>query len=256
MDSSEFERRMRALESYHTLRVPPETWLIVRVDGRSFSRLTTTQFAKPFDEHFHDYMLQTAEALLRELHALYVYTESDEISILCSRTWDFFDREVEKIVSVSAAIASGTFTLATQAAVQFDSRICVAARDEQVVDYFRWRQEDATRHALNGWCYWTLRQDGQSVREATDAMERLSVAAKHEILFQHGVNFNEVPAWQRRGTGLHWQHIEKAGYDPVHQRATVTTRRRPLINDQLPMKDAYSTYIQHILDEANMEREE
>lgn len=160
MKNGDFERQMRALESFHSLRVPPGAWLIIRVDGRSFSRLTATQFAKHFDDRFHSYMVQTAEALLRELHALYVYTESDEISILCDREWDFFDREVEKIVSVSAAIASGTFSLAAHAAVQFDSRICVAAQDQQVLDYFRWRQDDATRHALNGWCYWTLRQAG------------------------------------------------------------------------------------------------
>lgn len=86
-------------------------------------------------------------------------------------------------------------------------------------------------------------------------MERLTIAAKNEILLQHGINFNDVPAWQRRGTGLHWQHTEKAGYDPVHQCATVTTRRRPLADEDLPMKDAYASYLQAIIDAAQAQRE-
>jgi tRNA(His) guanylyltransferase len=37
-------------------------------------------------------------------------TESDEISILLPRDSDLFSRELEKLVSISAAVASATFT--------------------------------------------------------------------------------------------------------------------------------------------------
>jgi tRNA(His) 5'-end guanylyltransferase len=40
MHPDEFERRMRALECYHALRMPPGAWIILRLDGRGFSRLT------------------------------------------------------------------------------------------------------------------------------------------------------------------------------------------------------------------------
>jgi tRNA(His) 5'-end guanylyltransferase len=30
------------------------------------------------------------------------------------------------------------------------------------------------------------------------------VADKNELLFADGISFNEVPVWQRRGTGLYW----------------------------------------------------
>lgn len=162
MHNDEFEKRMRALEHFHSLRLPPEAWTVLRVDGRSFTRFTETGFEKPIDTRFQQMMRQTAQALLEELHGIYAYTESDEISVLFNPGWDLFDRELEKLVSISAAIASATFTHASQRIVHFDSRVWLGSDTSQVVDYFRWRQTDAERCALNGWCYWTLRQAGKS----------------------------------------------------------------------------------------------
>src|SRR5438128_10639903 len=84
-----------------------------------------------------------------------------------------------------------------------------SATESLVVDYFRWRQADAARCGLNGWCYWTLRKSGKSVREATRTLEKQSFAFKNELLFQHGINFNDLPAWQRRGIGLYWETYTK-----------------------------------------------
>ena len=65
---------------------------------------------KPFDLRFHELMVQTAQALLQEMQGIYAYTESDEISVLFPPNWDFFDRSLEKVVSISASIATATFT--------------------------------------------------------------------------------------------------------------------------------------------------
>jgi tRNA(His) 5'-end guanylyltransferase len=176
MDPNDFEAQMRALEYYHSLRVLPGAWTVIRVDGRSFSLFTETDFEKPFDIHFHDHMVKTASALLEELHGLYVYTESDEISVLFSPQWRIFDREVEKLVSISAGVASATSTHQAGVPVTVDSRIWVGVNQELVIDYFRWRQADAARCALNGWVYWTLRNDGVSMADATAAMHRVTVA--------------------------------------------------------------------------------
>src|SRR6185503_15900151 len=112
MNNDDFEERMRALEYFHSLRLLPGTWPIIRVDGRGFSRFTEPRFDKPYDIRFRDMMVKTAQALLKELQGIYVYTESDEISILFPPQWSLFDRELEKAVSVSAGIASSAFTLA------------------------------------------------------------------------------------------------------------------------------------------------
>jgi tRNA(His) 5'-end guanylyltransferase len=247
MRPAEFEERMRALEVFHSLRLPPGAWVILRLDGRGFSRFTETRFEKPFDPLFHDGMVQTAQAVLEDLQGLYAYTESDEISVLCPRAWDLFDRELEKAVSLSAGSASAALSLAFGTPVQFDSRAVLAATDEQVVDYCRWRQADATRCALNGWTYWTLRKAGQGMAAATAALEGKSVADKNELLFQAGINFNDLPLWQRRGTGLYWEFYEREGYNPKQDQKVVTTRRRIKVDEELPMGEEYAEFVSRLL---------
>jgi tRNA(His) guanylyltransferase len=247
MKTDELEERMRAMECFHSLRVAEGIFPVIRVDGRSFSRLTEASFEKPFDPKFHEAMVRTAEALLRETRGFYAYTESDEISVACPRQWDFFDRELEKIVSVTAAVAASTFSLAIGAPAVFDSRIIAAADEARVVDYFRWRQADAGRCALNGWCYWTLRKAGKGVQEATRLLDNKDVAFKNELLFKSGVTFAKVPSWQRRGTGLYWETVEKEGYNPKRKEKVVARRQRIRINEDLPAGEAYDQLLKELM---------
>jgi tRNA(His) guanylyltransferase len=247
MKPDDFEAGMRRLEWFHPLRLPEGAWAVLRLDGRGFSGFTESHCEKPFDPKFHDWMVQTAQALLEEFQGAYAYTESDEISLLLPRGWDLFDRELEKAISLSAGLASSVFSLACGTAVHFDSRAIIAAQDEQAVDYFRWRQADAARCALNGWCYWTLRKQGQSVAEATEALRGKGTADKNELLFQSGVNFNEVPLWQRRGTGLHRETYDREGRDPRGGRKATAARRRVRVDEGLPMGEEYGKFISQIL---------
>jgi tRNA(His) 5'-end guanylyltransferase len=247
MKTDELEDRMRAMECFHSLRLMDGVFPIIRVDGRSFSRLTEAKFEKPFDARFHEAMLLTAEALLKETRAIYAYTESDEISLVCPKEWDFFDRELEKIVSVTASIAASSFSLAIGAPAAFDSRIVAAVDQAHVVDYFRWRQADVGRCALNGWCYWTLRKLGKSVGEATRALENKDLSFKNELLHKEGINFAKLPAWQRRGTGLYWETVEKEGYNPKKKEKVVTQRQRIRFDEELPAGDAYDQLLKKLL---------
>lgn len=249
MDNNSFEKEMRSLEYFHNLRLLPGCWVVIRVDGRGFSRFTQSRFDKPFDLNFHKLMIETAQALLAEIQGIYAYTESDEISILLPINWDLFDRSLEKIVSISASIASATFTHVSQTIVNFDSRVWLGADKSKVVDYFRWRQADTTRCALNGWCYWMLRNKGESATQATAILDSKSVAFKNELLFQNGINFNDLPTWQRRGVGLYWEDYEKKGYNPVEAKEVIAIRRRIKVDDELPMKEEYSQFIARLLND-------
>ena len=247
MNPNEFESRMREGEFFHSLRLLSGAWCVLRVDGRSFSRFTEAHYEKPFDPRMHEHIVRMASALMEELEGLYAYTESDEISVLFRPEWSLFDREVEKLVSISAGVASATFTLAAGVLAVFDSRVWMGVNEKAVVDYFRWRQSDATRCALNGWCYWTLRKEGQSVSQASRALHGKSVGFKNELLFQRGINFNEVPLWQRRGTGLCWERYEKEGVDPRSGQKVSSVRRRLRVDESLPMKEEYDAYVQELM---------
>src|SRR4051812_35498243 len=105
MNSGDFETKMRSREWFHSMSIPQGMWTVVRIDGRNFTRFTTEAgYEKPFDIQFRDRMEQSAKTVLKEMGGIYAYTESDEISVLFSPHWDFFSREMEKIVSISAGI--------------------------------------------------------------------------------------------------------------------------------------------------------
>lgn len=260
MNSDKFEARMRALESYHSIKFPSNSWVVIRVDGRSFSRFTETmKFQKPFDTAFAGHMINTTKALVNEFKAIYAFTESDEISLLLPPTWDLFDRELEKVVSVSAAAAASKMTNLIvgakyaeplENAIMFDSRVCICSNEAAVTDYFRWRQSDANRCAINGYCYWTLRQEGMSARKATSTLEGKSQDAKMLFLKEKGIEWDKVPGWQKNGTGLYWVKFPKMGVNPKTQQTVEVTRRGIRVEHDLPIRDEYDKFLVNLMTEA------
>ncbi|MGB0385487.1 MAG: tRNA(His) guanylyltransferase Thg1 family protein [Ardenticatenaceae bacterium] len=250
MKFDDFDRKMRVFETAHDHCVLPGLYMVARLDGRTFTRLTKERhkFERPFDTRFRDYMVATTEHLMScGFRALYGYTQSDEISVLFHLQEDTFKRKIRKFNSVLAGEASAKFSLLLGDLGAFDCRISQLPTVDLVVDYFRWRSEDATRNALNSYCYWQLREQGQSVRQATDALEGMSVPEKNELLFGLGINFNNLPTWQKRGVGLYWTTYEKAAKNPKTGQDVVAIRRHLKHDLELPMKDAYTTFLLHLL---------
>jgi tRNA(His) guanylyltransferase len=251
MKFDELDDKMRVFETAHDLCVLPGLYMVARLDGRSFTRLTKEvhQFEAPFDVRFRDMMLATAEHLMTGcgFNFVYGYTQSDEISLLFALDDNSFQRKLRKLISVLSGEASAKFSLLLGAVAVFDCRICELPSVDLVVDYFRWRNEDAHRNALNAHGYWLLRKKGQTVNEATAAMSGLSVAQKNELLFQHGVNFNDLPLWQKRGSGLYWEEYERLAENPVTGEKVTAQRRRVRRELELPMKDDYSAFLCKLL---------
>ena len=125
--------------------------------------------------------------------------------------------------------------------------MCQLPSDELVVDYFRWRQEDAHRNALNAHCYWKLRKEGRDAVEATEALRGATTADKNELLFQRGVNFNDLPTWQKRGVGVAFEDYEKDGYDPQRGVAVRVKRRRLAADLELPIGEGYAEYVRRLV---------
>jgi tRNA(His) 5'-end guanylyltransferase len=244
-------RRLRVFETAHDHCVLPGVFMVARIDGRSFSQLTRDPrhgFGAPYDERFRDCMLAAATRVMScGFASTYAHTQSDEISVLFRRDEAAFGRKLRKYLSVLAGEASAAFSLALGAPAAFDCRISQLPREEDVVEYFLWRQEDAHRNALNGHCYWLLRTQGHDEGSATRALERLNLAARNELLFQNGINFNDVPAWHKRGIGLSWEAVETEGRDPRTGAAVATTRRALAVDRELPLGEAYAGYVRQRL---------
>ena len=253
MKFDELDQTMRVFETAHDYCVLPGLFMVARIDGRNFTRLTkeTVEFEAPFDVRMRDYMVETTAHLMNcGFRVVYGYTQSDEISLLFHPQITTFDRKVRKYNSVLAGEASAKFSLLLNTQATFDCRISELPTKERVCDYFRWRNEDAHRNALNAHCYWMLRKQGETVKTATDALHKLSVAEKNELLWQKGINFNELPQWQKRGVGLYWELFEKPGVNPLSGEAVSAARRRLKIDTELPMKELYGHFIAKLLETA------
>lgn len=244
MKTVDLEERMRELEWYHQLRVPRGMWIVLRVDGRSFSKLTEDmRLEKPFDKRLSDWMVITASWLRNEFDALYAYTESDEISVLLPSDFDMFGRSVEKLVSISAGAASSSFTEVASLPGTFDSRVIMLPNFEEVQAYFSWRQADAARCALNGYVYWTMRKNGHTARQATSAMKEKDRTWKHDFLHGFDINFNDLPTWQRRGVGVYTEEYEHIGHNPLINEDVPCVRRRGTSNYDLPLGEEYRSFL-------------
>jgi tRNA(His) 5'-end guanylyltransferase len=251
MRFDDLDRAMRVYEAAHDLCVLPGLHMVARLDGRGFTRLTKEvhRFEAPFDERFRDLMLATAEHLMAGcgFDVTFGYAQSDELSLLFAPGEGTFGRKLRKLHSVLAGEASGKFSLLLGAVAAFDCRVSQLPSAGHVVDYFRWRSEDAHRNALNAHGYWLLRKQGKTAGEATAALAGLSAAGKNELLFRGGVNFNDLPAWQKRGAGLYWEEYDRPAENPVTGEPAGDRRRRVRRDLELPLKDDFSTFLRDLL---------
>lgn len=250
MNFDDLDARMRVYETAHDVCVPPGIFMVARIDGRGFTRLTKEvhPFEAPFDPRMRDTMVGTVEHLMScGFRVAFGYTQSDEISLLLDRDESVFGRKLRKLISILAGEASAKFSLLLGDLAAFDCRISQLPDAQTVVDYFRWRAEDARRNALSAHCYWTLRRQGRDAREADQALSGLSMEAKSELLStQAGLDFHSLPGWQTRGIGIYWEDYPKEALNPLTGETVTAIRRRLKRDMDLPSGEAYGDLIRKI----------
>jgi tRNA(His) 5'-end guanylyltransferase len=253
MKFDDLDERMRVYETAHDLCVLPGLFMVARIDGRGFTRLTKEilSLEAPFDASFRDHMLATTEHLMDcGFQVLFAYSQSDEISLVLDRDENAFGRKLRKLNSVLAGEASAKLSLRLGTLAAFDCRISQLPSVAILVDYLRWRSEDAHRNALSAHCYWALRKLGRSARQATHEVDGLSTAAKIELLgAQGGIDFDRLPGWQTRGSGLYWEEYQKPAVNALTGEAVLASRRRIKRNLELPAGEAFGVFLREILAE-------
>ena len=160
---------------------------------------------------------------------------------------------MRKYISILTGEASAALSLKLGCTAVFDCRLIPLPNMERVKDYFLWRQEDAHRNALNAHCYWMLRKEGMSVNKATALLEGKTVSYKNELLFSYGINFDKLPAWQKRGIGLYWEEYEKSSINPLTGESKAAVRRRLKTDTKLPIRSDYAQMIEKTLKQAQQQ---
>lgn len=259
-------------KTYLVRRMP----VIIRLDGKAFHTFTKG-LKKPYDEIFHNTMNATMKYLCENIQGCKLgYTQSDEITLLLTDydtldTDAWFDNSVQKICSVSASMATMAFnkifrdltdeylrsdawvnhyweedvkkytdTLknAINKGAMFDSR-CFNIPEDEVANCFIWRQQDATRNAIQmlGQCNFSHKElNGKSCNNIQDM-----------LMLQKNINFNDMPTEFKRGVccvkEIYHTDITAPGCEDCPIDAT-SVRTRWVLDKEIPIFTQDRNYIE------------
>lgn len=217
--------RMKGYEGVPRTRLTPKVPVMIRLDGKAFHTFTRGM-PRPYHRPFHECMWAAATYLCENIQGCQLaYVQSDEITLLLLDTMSleaegWFGYEVQKMASVAAAMCTAAFNRAlfmsespdqpTEPTVDGTRRVCptLAAFDarvwnlpkEEVTNAFIWRQQDATRNAIQmlGQAHFSHKQ-----------LHGVSCAQIQEKLFQEKqINFNDCPVPQKRGVCIVKEYYE------------------------------------------------
>ncbi|KAG8624386.1 hypothetical protein KVT40_007453 [Elsinoe batatas] len=195
----------------------PDTWIVVRLDGRGFSKFTKRySFAKPNDKRAIDLMNSAALETMRGLVDLVVaYGQSDEYSFVFHKDTQLFERRAQKLVTTIVSTFSVQYALQwpkffpdeplTEPYPTFDGRHVLYPNIQTMRDYLSWRQADCHVNNLYNTTFWAMvNQGGQSPTDAELELKGTFSADKNEILFSRfGINYNNEPEVYKKGTVIY-----------------------------------------------------
>ncbi len=200
----DFGDRMKVYEAAEAgRRLMPLLPAFARIDGRSFHNFTRG-LDRPYDERLSRTMIDVCVFLVRETNACMGYAQSDEITLAWhSDSYDgqvFFDGRVVKMCSSLAALTSVYFyrlclerlpSVYADKLPTFDCRVWNVPNRVEGANVFLWREKDATKNSISmaaRACY------------GHEELESKSSSQMQEMLWQKGVNWNDYPAYFKRGT--------------------------------------------------------
>ena len=196
-----YENRTRFL-------LPRRTFTVIRIDGKAFHTYTKG-LKRPFDDTLMNDMDETAVFLCENIQgARFAYVQSDEISVLMTdfekiTTDAWYDGNIQKIVSISASLATAKFNeLRPGKLAFFDSRVFIIPYQTEAENYFIWRQQDATRNSISA--------VAQSLYPAKELHGKNSDQLQ-ELCWQKGINWNDFAPRYKRGRMVVKEEYEKQG---------------------------------------------
>ena len=215
--------RMKGLESAEAGRKLDTTLpIMVRLDGKGFSKWTYG-LERPFDERMSQLMRTVTDFLVKESHAQFGYTQSDEITLcLYSDSPErqiFFDGKVQKLNSVLSSFATAKFNslvntyfmedIGRKPLAFFDCRVWNVPSLEEATNCVIWRQLDASKNSVS-----------MAARHYYSHKELMNKTCEEmkEMLLDCGVSWNDYPNFFKIGTlFLRRKKMTKFSYDELEK---------------------------------------
>lgn len=267
-NSSSLGDRMKSYENISRIYLTKKTPVIIRIDGRAFHNFTKG-FDRPFDNILIKAMQDTGKYLCENICGCKLaYTQSDEISLLLvdyerNETDPWFQNNLQKLVSVSASMATLAFNYAFQYQVNkefteyvsgkkelrgtkeefdpkferyfdrcftamFDSRAFILPKEE-VCNYFIWRQQDASKNSIQ--------MVARSIYPHKE-LQNKNCDELQEIMFQDKqVNWNDFDAVYKRGTCIVKKQFKTNG----------VVRSKWIVDKEIPIFTQERNYIDELV---------
>ena len=173
--------------------------------------------------------------MFKEFSPLFVYTFSDEISLLFNHIP--FDGRIEKIDSVIASFAASSFVMHYGGEFKkppaFDSRV-IPISDGDILKYFRWRQDESWRNCVNSHGSHYLKSKYPN-NQVNDKLNGMNLSDVHELLFENGINLNDVETYKKRGIGVYRKNKKVVGFNKKENKEQTSYRSYTYIDWQLPI---------------------
>ncbi|KAJ8669845.1 hypothetical protein QAD02_001104 [Eretmocerus hayati] len=193
----------------------PNCWIVVRIDGRNFSKFADThQFIKPNDLAAIELMNRAAVSVMEDFREIVIaYGQSDEYSFVFRKDTTLFKRRASKLMSNVNSLFASSYVYHWPQYLKnkelryppsFDARVVLYPTDKNLRDYLAWRQADVHINNLYNTCFWSLvLKKHMTPQQAEEKLSGTLSAHKNEILFQEfGINYNNEPPIFKKGTTL------------------------------------------------------
>ena len=245
--------RIKSYENQGRIYLKHKIPVILRIDGKAFHSFTR-KMNKPFDDNLLACMRYATVEVSKEISGCkFSYTQSDEASFLITdldseNTEGWFKYNKSKIESVSASMFTYFFNKKYQELFNdpenyalFDAR-SFNISNEEVVNYFTWRQWDATRNAI------------QMVARANfshgECNKKNTLELKEMLLSQKEINFEEFALQYKRGVAFYKEST--TGPNPYHEKfphntEPVVTRNYWKEDLEIPQFSKEKDFIENLL---------
>lgn len=249
----------RGLTDYN---LQPGSYLLIMLDGRSFSSVIKKNFSLPFDKKFHEFMDKTAVYVARNVqNCRLAYTQSDEISLIVT-DWTkdqkgevldksgFFGYRLSKILSIVASMASVKFYQLVRdwydekgedtgdiPIYNFDCKAWTVPTRRDAFGWFLYRQRDAIRNSKQQFAQTWMKNKEISHKTADEQIQAcLEETGNDWTKCSDGEKYGRIIVGSEVSlvhpdTGLPYTRVE---WNPMGAKPLETDEMKNLFNSKVP----------------------
>ncbi|OVE79954.1 hypothetical protein BVY02_01780 [bacterium J17] len=216
--SNTVERYERVGDPY----IMPETFVVIRVDGRRFGGSWFTDekhWDYPYGERITEGFLAAGRKMMWSgFKVSYAFAHGDEVSVLLDRSESANLRRKSNLYSLLASAASVSYTRNYGQPLIFHAKLSELPREEHVIDYFVWQRQCGVRNFFSQLFLRHFEKEGLGSADVDKKIGSMSNDEKIIYARELGLEIDRIPLRNIYGTAFWWEESEgdAAAKAPYH----------------------------------------